>query len=135
MRKKMESRSHEVAKAQHHNASSSCLRAFVVQSVLVFGICAITGCNYNSGYSSPGSEPKGWYQWRSLYREDVKTVAVPIFKTKDYRRGVEFALSKALVNQIEMRTPYKVVERGKADTVMEGEIVEIKGQTIRQERT
>src|SRR5262245_14633238 len=103
--------------------------AFVCSALL------LSGCNYNSGYSSPGSDPKGWYQWRSLYREDVKTVAVPIFKTKDYRRGVEFALSKALVNQLEMRTPYKVVERGKADTILEGEIVEIKVHTISQDST
>jgi len=96
-------------------------------------LLSLTGCNYNNGYSSVGDEPKNqWYQWRSLYREDVKTVAVPIFKNKDYRRGVEFTLSKAIVNQIEMRTPYKVVDRGKADTILEGEIVDIKVHTLSQ---
>ena len=90
-----------------------------------------TSCGYNNGYSSVGDESKNkWYQWRSLYREDVRTVAVPIFKNKDYRRGVEFALSKAVVNQIEMRTPYKVVAREKADTILEGEIVKIELHTL-----
>ena len=60
-------------------------------------------------------------------------VAVPIFKNKDYHRGVEFALSKAIVNQIEMRTPYKVVDREKADTVLEGEITDIEVHTISQD--
>jgi hypothetical protein len=105
--------------------------------LLIFALLLVaTGCGYNNGYSSPGAESKNnWYQWRSLYREDVHTVSVPIFKTKDYRRGVEFALSKAIVNQIEMRTPYKVVERGKADTILEGEIVEINVHTISQSST
>jgi len=97
----------------------------------LFLLLPLAGCNYNNGYSSVGDEPKNqWYQWRSLYREDVRTVAVPIFKNKDYRRGVEFALSKAVVNQIEMRTPYKVVAREKADTILEGEIVDIKVHTL-----
>jgi len=102
--------------------------------VLIFLATALSGCNYNNGYSSTGDEPKNqWYQWRSLYREDVKTVAVPIFKNKDFRRGVEFSLSKAVVNQIEMRTPYKVVDRGKADTILEGEIVDISVHTLSQD--
>src|SRR5438045_2792004 len=97
----------------------------VVLCVFVFG------CSYNNGYSTVGDEPKNqWYQWRSLYREDVRTVAVPIFKNKDFRRGVEFSLSKAVVNQIEMRTPYKVVAREKADTILEGEIVDIRLHTL-----
>jgi hypothetical protein len=105
------------------------LRSFV-PSWLLF-LLILPGCGYNNGYSSVGEESKNqWYQWRSLYREDVKTVAVPIFKNKDYRRGVEFSLSKAIVNQIEMRTPYKVVAREKADTILEGEIVEIKLHTL-----
>jgi hypothetical protein len=98
-------------------------------SVVLFPLL-LSGC----GYSKPGDEPdNSWYQWRSLYREDVRTVAVPIFKNKDYHRGVEFALSKALVNQLEMRTPYKVVDREKADTVLEGEIVSIAIHTVSQD--
>src|SRR3954462_12433308 len=100
-------------------------------SVVPFLFLFASGCNYNNGYSSVGDESKNqWYQWRSLYREDIRTVAVPIFKNKDYRRGVEFSLSKAVVNQIEMRTPYKVVAREKADTILEGEIVDIRLHTL-----
>jgi hypothetical protein len=104
-------------------------RLSIVLLVLMPVLCS--SCGYNNGYSSVGGESKNqWYQWRSLYREDVRTVAVPIFKNKDYRRGVEFALSKAVVNQIEMRTPYKVVAREKADTILEGEIVKIELHTL-----
>jgi len=87
----------------------------------------LAGC----GYSKPGDpSANSWYQWKSLYREDVKSVAVPIFKNKSYDRGVEFSLSKALVNEVEMRTPYKVMPRDHADTILEGEIVSVSRQTI-----
>src|SRR5258706_10113744 len=91
---------------------------------LHFALCTffLSGC----GYSRNGSEPVGGYQWHSLYREDIKTVAVPIFQNKDYRRGEEFQLTKALVTQIEAKTPYKVVAREKADTILEGEITSVK---------
>jgi hypothetical protein len=126
MRIQSEPRSHRVTKKFPGPGAASCLHAFVVLTLF------LSGCGYN-GYSTPGDEPKNsWYQWRSLYREDVKTVAVPIFKNKDYRRGVEFALSKAVIQQIEMRTPYKVVDEKKADTILEGEIVEIKVHTLSQ---
>ncbi len=62
----------------------------------VFGLLNllwVAGC----GYTSVGDDPKNSYQWRSLYREDVRTVAVPIFQNKDFRRGVEFSLHRLLV--------------------------------------
>ena len=55
---------------------------------------------------------------------------MPIFKNKTYERGVEFSLSKAVVNQIEMRTPYKVMPRERADTILEGEVVTVTRQTL-----
>jgi hypothetical protein len=95
--------------------------------LLALGLLTVlAGC----GYSSVGSEPAGGYQWRSLYREDVKTVAVPIFANRDFHRGVEFSLSKALVSQLEAHSPYKVVPRERADTILEGEVVSVKLDTL-----
>ena len=92
-------------------------------------LCA--GC----GYSTVGGEaqPGSGYQWRSLYREDVRTVAVPIFQNKSFRRGVEFGLTQALVTQIESKSPYKVVPRERADTILEGQIVEVRLQNVSTE--
>ena len=86
----------------------------------------IAGC----GYSRVGDEPVSGYQWHSLYREDVKTVAVPIFQNKAYTRGVEFSLTKAVVNQLEAHSPYKVVPRERADTILEGEISAVSIDTV-----
>src|SRR4051812_38359738 len=81
----------------------------------------LSGC----GYSQSGGEPAAGYQWRSLYRQDVKTVSVGIFANKDFTQGVEFALSKAVINQLEAHSPYKVAPRERADTILEGEITSI----------
>src|SRR5437773_3569504 len=102
---------------------------------ILCGIATIAIVAAGCGYSRPGDpSANSWYQWKSLYREDVQSVAVPIFKNKTYERGVEFSLSKSVVNQIEMRTPYKVMPRERADTILEGEVVAVTRQTLSRER-
>jgi hypothetical protein len=102
----------------------------------------IAGCGYQHG-GDPSGDPSpttsssaksSSYHWTSIYRPDVTTVAVPIFKNNDYQRGVEFALTKALVNQIEANTPYKVVPRERADSIIEGEIVQIRINTLSKDQ-
>src|SRR3954469_15820407 len=85
------------------------------------------GSGNSAGPRSAGVARTGaaGYHWSSLYRDDVHTVAVPIFTNRSFRRGVEFALSKAVVNQLEAQSPYKVVPRDRADTILEGEITDI----------
>jgi hypothetical protein len=90
-------------------------------------LAALAGC---AGYQQAGTGSRGSYQWTSLYRQDVQTVAVPIFTNVDYARGDEFTLTKAIVTQIEQRTPYKVVDRERADTILEGQITQIRRQTL-----
>jgi len=82
----------------------------------------LAGC----GYDSDNSAVVGGYQWKTLYRTDIRTVAVPIFTNRDFHRNVEFQVSTALVHQIEAFTPYKVVNRDHADTILEGEIVSVR---------
>jgi hypothetical protein len=85
------------------------------------GMLALSGCGYNQSGSS-SNKLEGGYHWNSLYREDVQTVAVPIFANKDFRRGLEFRLTEAVIKQLEAHAPYKVVSRERADTILEGEI-------------
>ncbi|HWB53879.1 MAG TPA: LptE family protein [Tepidisphaeraceae bacterium] len=91
----------------------------------VFFLLFLPGC----GYQQEGkytTEPNSGYKWQSLYRQDVQTVAVPIFQNKSYSRGLEFQLTQAVIQQIESRTPYKVVDRSVADTILEGEITSVR---------
>ncbi len=99
--------------------------------LIVALVGTLAGCGFQQGDSSPGTSG---YQWRSLYRQDIKTVAVPTFNSTAFQPGVEFALSKAIINQIESRTPYKVVDRDQADTILEGEIVAIRIRTVSRDR-
>ncbi len=84
--------------------------------------CGYSQANYDLGEAG-GAE-------RSLYRTDVKTVAVPIFSNRSFERNVEFDLSKAVVNYIESNTPYKVAPKERADTILEGEITRVDIKTV-----
>jgi len=94
------------------------------------GVLALAGCGYQSNGSfdaQPGLKP---YKWSSLYREDISTVAVPIFANKDFRRGIEFSLTSAVVKQMEATSPYRVAPKDRADTILEGEIVSVDLSTL-----
>jgi len=85
----------------------ACLSVLVLASAAAGGGCA--------GYSL-----------ESLHRTDVRTVHVPIFASKEFRRELEFDLTKDLVKMIEDRTPYKVVhDRNRADTELRGEVLNV----------
>lgn len=76
----------------------------------------------------------GGYSTESLHRTDVRTVAVPIFASHEFRRELEFELSKELVKMIEMRTPYKVVQdRTRADTELRGEILDLQAPVLAED--
>lgn len=81
-------------------------------------LLAHAGCSYQQSAAD-----KSGYTHGNVFREGIRTIAVPAFGTKSYSRGDEVALSQALVTQIESRTPYKVVPVGKADTVLEGIVI------------
>ena len=65
------------------------------------------------------------YSHQELFPPEYETVAVPIFQNRSFYRDVETDLTEALIKQIELRTPYKVVAPARADTVIEGTIVSI----------
>jgi len=66
------------------------------------------------------------YSMKPLHRTDVRTVAVSIFASKEFRRELEFELTRQLVKYIELRTPYKVVHDPKrADTQLRGEVLHL----------
>ena len=46
---------------------------------------------------------------RSLYRNDLRTVHVPMIESSSFRRNLGERLTEAVVKQIELTTPYKVV--------------------------
>ncbi len=65
------------------------------------------------------------YSTKPAYNASVKTVSVPIFENKTFRREWEFRLTEAICKNIEYRTPYKIAPKGKADTVLTGTLTEV----------
>lgn len=83
----------------------------------------LTGCQTWDGHLNLGR-----YTTRPNYEASIRTVRVPVFrnKTQVYQglSGVENELTLAIIREIEMRTPYKVVPaNADADTELTGTIV------------
>lgn len=68
----------------------------------------------------------GGYQTgvRSLFGPDIQTVYVPLVEADPTRRHIAERLTEAISKRIEERSPYKVVGRSSADSVLECRIVE-----------
>jgi hypothetical protein len=59
----------------------------------------------------------------TLYRPDIRTVHVPVFESESLRPNLGERLSEAVVKEIELRTPYKVISTPDADSVLSGRLV------------
>lgn len=85
------------------------IRRLVGLGVPLFLLGVLTGC----GYSANG-----------LYRGGIDSVYVDMFETREFRRNLEFQLTEAVKKRINMHTPYKLESRERADTILEGEVLE-----------
>lgn len=59
----------------------------------------------------------------TLYPPDVRTVSVQMFDSASYRRGLGERLSEAVVKEIELKTPFRVVNSPEADSVLSGRLM------------
>jgi hypothetical protein len=90
---------------------------FVVVGMIVFyGLMALmAGCE--------STDPEKGYTSRSLYKTDIKTVYVEMFENRSFYREFEFELTRAVCQQLELHSPYKIVsDRQRADTILSGSI-------------
>lgn len=70
------------------------------------------------------------YSTRSLLRQDVESIYVPIFDNDTFRRGLEFKLTKSVKDEILFRTKIKIVDREDADAVLYGKIADVQERVI-----
>lgn len=66
----------------------------------------------------------------SLYRPDIQTVHVPIITSSTFRRGLGEQLTEAVVKQVELTTPYKVVGPDDADSLLLIRLDNVTKQTL-----
>jgi hypothetical protein len=95
-----------------------CKRRPWLACLLAGAACVLPSCSSDGQINILG------YTSRPNYDLTIKTVFVPIFKNATFRRGLEFDLTRAVIREIEAKTPYKVIsQEARADTVLMGTIV------------
>ena len=77
------------------------LPALLALSLMMAGGCA----NYRMGSET-------------LYAPDVQTIYVPMIESDSYRRDLGERLTEAVINEIQLKTPYTVVSNPGADAVL-----------------
>jgi hypothetical protein len=76
----------------------------------------------------------GGYSMESVHPTDVRTVALSIFASKEFRRELEFDLTGKLGRLIEQRAGYKLVhDTQRADTELRGEISVLSAPVLTQD--
>ena len=60
---------------------------------------------------------------RSLYAPDVQTVYVPVFESLSFRRDLGERLTEAVIKEIELKTPFKVVNTPDADSILSARVL------------
>ena len=88
----------------------------MARKILVVTIAALSGLSACAGGGGSG------YSFGSAFREDVQTIAVPIFENTTFSHGTEFALTEALIKEIHRVTPWRVVNESGAQTSLRGTI-------------
>ncbi len=89
-------------------------------------MASLAGCN---GFSVRGPRARsedggffGWHFYAPFDTSEVKTVFVQ-FKSQTFRRDVQTQLSEAVLKEISLRTPYKIVgSPAQADSLLTGTI-------------
>ena len=88
-------------------------------------VLAITGCGSDAS--------KGW-TIGTTYDTSIKTVAIPIVQNDTFDREVGYLLTKALIQQIETRTPWRVADETVADTLLEVKITNVDMRSLSSSR-
>lgn len=76
---------------------------------------AAAGCSYTAARPFP---------------KDVRSVYVEMFRSREFRRDLEFQLTEALQKRILMDTDYRLADKTRADTILSGEVLEVRQATL-----
>jgi Lipopolysaccharide-assembly len=100
-------------------------RALKYSLCLAVTALLLPSCEWDGNFTVLG------YTTKPQYATNIHTVYVPIFKNLTMWRGLEFDLTRAVIREIESKTPYKVVSDPTcADTQLTGTIVSLNKNVI-----
>jgi len=71
---------------------------------------------------------------QTLYRPDIQTVHVPVFESSSFRHHLGERLTEAVVKEIELKTPYKVVSDASADSILRARLVTDQKRQVAENR-
>ncbi|MDR4507829.1 MAG: LPS assembly lipoprotein LptE [Candidatus Brocadiaceae bacterium] len=77
---------------------------------LLLFVFLIVGCGYSA---------------KSLLSSNVSSISIPIFENVTFRRGYEFELTKAVRDQILLRTNLRIVDKEEASSLLLGKITSV----------
>ena len=80
-------------------------------------------------------DPTVGYSSSTLYPKQYQSIAIPIFQNSTMTRDVEFMLTDAIIKEIQVRTPYRVVAKHVAETLLTGTITSMNLSTLSRSRT
>lgn len=92
-----------------------CLRSLFAFVVLLL----VPGCGYMVGGN---------------YDPQVRTVAVPVFGTEDFRSDFHIELTEFVQREIQSRTPYLISDAQSSDTRLKGRILEVRKDVLAEDR-
>jgi RNase H-fold protein (predicted Holliday junction resolvase) len=75
------------------------------------------------------------YTTHGVYRQDVGSVGVAMFRNATFERGIERSLTDAVIKEIRARTPYRLASVTAADTVVRGVIADVERMKLSTDRT
>jgi len=99
--------------------------ALRIRFVLLGAVCGLCGlCGCSGGAVDGGSgEGGGGYSFSGIYRDDVRTISVPVFENETFAHGLEIELTDAIIKEIHARTPWRVSASSGAGTRLNGRII------------
>lgn len=81
-------------------------RTSAMGMTLVLALISVTGClGYRFGNTT-------------LYRNDIRTIHVPVVRSDSFRPELGVLLTEAIQKEVEKRTPYKLTQSYNADSIL-----------------
>ena len=89
----------------------------------VCGLAVLTGCGYTTDRTKV-------YRTSNTQKNPIRSVAVDVFGSREFRRGLELQLTEAVKKRINTDSPFRIANKDYADTILTGEIKEVRQATI-----
>lgn len=86
--------------------------------IVLTSVGAVCGLMLGCGYTGAGMFPR-----------DVETVYVRFFDNRTFRRQLEVDLTRAVLNELKLRTGLAFAPADEADSVLSGELIEFEERT------